>query len=55
MIRLKKILPLAYFLIIIAHIIGYLFYNESLFSLVLGLLSMGAMILFIMLYKEEKK
>ncbi|TCN60825.1 hypothetical protein EV142_101659 [Flavobacterium circumlabens] len=55
MLRLKKILLISYFIVIIAHIIGYVFYNESLFSLVLGLLSMGAMILVVILYKEEKK
>jgi len=55
MIKLKKILLIAYFIVIIAHIIGYVFYNENLYTLILGLLSMGAMILVVMLYKEEKK
>lgn len=55
MIKLKKILLIAYFIVIIVHIIGYVFYNESPFSLILGLLPMGAMILVVMLYKEEKK
>ncbi|MDR7209769.1 hypothetical protein J2W48_001707 [Flavobacterium piscis] len=55
MIQLKKILLIAYFIVIIAHIIGYAFYNESLSSLILGVLPIGAMILVVMLYKEEKK